>query len=51
MTDSTTKDILSLAKQNNIQIVGISETMPDNKNVIEWLTSELDEIENAMKDK
>lgn len=51
VTDSTTKDILSLAKQNNIQIVGISETMPDNKNVIEWLTSELDEIENAMKDK
>lgn len=51
VTETTTKYILNLARQNNIKIVGISETMPVNKNVIEWLTGELEEIRNALNDK
>jgi len=48
VTSSTTEYIQSLAKQNNIQIVGISETMPDNNNVIEWFSNELKEILKAL---
>ena len=48
VTDSTTRYILSLAEQNDIQIVGVSETMPANKNVIKWLVSELEEVQKAL---
>lgn len=51
VTSSSTKYILTLAKQNNVQVVGVSETMPNGKNVIEWLESELEEVQKALNNK
>ncbi len=48
VTRPTTQYILKLAEQNNIPVVGISETMPENKNVIEWLLSELEATKKAL---
>jgi len=51
VTSSTTKNILNLAQQNNIAVVGVPETMPNNNNVIDWLISVLKEIENTLNPK
>ena len=50
VTDSTTKYILDFAKKHDIKIVGVSETMPDKKSVIEWLIDELKEVKKALAD-
>lgn len=49
--NSTTKNILALAKQNNIPVIGIPETMSGNNNVIDWLTNELEKVQKALNNK
>lgn len=48
VTDPTTENILNLAKQNNIKIIGVSETMAGNQNVIQWLTKTLEDTQQAL---
>ncbi len=47
-TNPTTENILNLAKQNNIKIIGVSETMSGNQNVIQWLTKTLEDTQQAL---
>ncbi len=47
--DNVTENILSLAKENNIPYVGVSETMPQNDNVITWLKANLSDTQKALE--
>lgn len=49
VTNSTSEYVLNLAREKGLFIVGVSETMPVGKNVIEWLTSELEELQKVLK--
>lgn len=49
VTDSITANILSLAKQNNIPVVGVTETMPLNTTINKWLLFEIAVTEAALK--
>lgn len=42
-------DLLRLAKQNNIPVVGLVETMPPEENVITWLINILTETQSALE--
>ena len=48
VTDPTTENILKLAKDNNIKTIGVSETMPNNQNVIQWLAKSLEDTQKAL---
>lgn len=48
VTDPITKNILALAKANNLAIVGVSETMPQNITPNEWLMAELNNTQIAL---
>lgn len=47
--DGTTENILKIAKNNKIPVIGISETMPENILVNKWLLSELIQTESALE--
>src|SRR6185437_1178427 len=49
VTDGTTKNILAIAKRNNIPVVGISETMPQNVSINTWLFNQLNQTEQALQ--
>ena len=49
VTDPTTKNILKIADQRNIPVVGVSETMPRHDSVNQWLIAELDDTGSALK--
>ena len=51
VTDSTTKNILKLAQDNKIQIVGVTETMPKNTKINKWLLDEINDTNNALEAK
>lgn len=48
VTDPATENILNMARQNNIKIIGVSETMANNQNVIQWLTKSLVDTQQAL---
>ncbi|GGE31980.1 metal ABC transporter substrate-binding protein [Pullulanibacillus camelliae] len=41
------KQLSSLAKENNIPIVKVTETLPAGKDYVQWMTDELKQVENA----
>jgi zinc/manganese transport system substrate-binding protein len=41
--------MLSIAQQENIPVVGVSETMPINLHYVQWIMHELNQLENALK--
>lgn len=43
-----TEDIQKLAKDNNIPIIGVSESIPENKDYQIWISHTLDEINNKL---
>lgn len=45
----TTKQMLSLAEQYNIPVVGVFETLPPNKTYVEWMIDQLREIEQVLQ--
>ena len=45
---NTSKNILNLAKKNDIQVVGLTETMPQDKNAITWMLSTLTDTKQAL---
>ncbi|WP_440683551.1 metal ABC transporter solute-binding protein, Zn/Mn family [Cysteiniphilum halobium] len=47
--DNVTESILNLAKKNKIPYVGVSETMPQNDNVITWLKADLNDTQKALE--
>lgn len=49
VTEGTTKNILAIAKKNNIPVVGISETMPPNVSINTWLMNQLNQTEQALQ--
>lgn len=48
VTDESTDHIKLLAEKNNIPVVGVTETMPTDKNVITWLMSDLEATQAAL---
>lgn len=49
VTDPVTKNILTLAKKNNIPVVGVTETMPLQTKINPWLVEEISRTENALQ--
>lgn len=49
VTSITTKNILAVAKKNNIPVVGITETMPQNISINNWLMNQLNQTEKALQ--
>lgn len=48
VTDENTDHVKILAEKNGIPVVGVSETMPTDKNVITWLLSDLQATQAAL---
>jgi len=49
VVSNITKNILNLAKKNDIQVVGLTETMPQDKNAITWMISTLTNTKQALE--
>ncbi|MGQ4004830.1 zinc ABC transporter substrate-binding protein [Francisellaceae bacterium CB52] len=47
--DTTTKNILNLAKKNDIPVVGVTETMPADKDAISWMIDTLEATQKALE--
>lgn len=48
VTDSLTQSLIALAKQNNVPIVGVYETMPAGYDYQAWMTAEVSALRNAI---
>lgn len=48
VSDSVTKNILNLAQDNSIPVVGVTETMPQNVTVNQWLSNEITATAKAL---
>lgn len=48
VTDDATERLLKLAKDNNIPVVGVTETEPANTTYVAWMTSQLDALNAAL---
>lgn len=48
---NTTEEIKKLAKDNNVPIIGVSESMPLDKNYQGWMSDELNDIFNKLNNK
>ena len=51
VTDSLTQSFLSLAKKNEIPIVGVYETMPTGFHYQSWMVAEVEAMRKAVADK
>lgn len=49
VTSATTDQILILARQSNVLVVGIHEIFPKNTTISQWFLNELSRTENALK--
>lgn len=47
----TVNNLLNLAKETGIPIVNVTETKPEGKTYIQWMTDQLDQIEKAVQAK
>jgi len=43
----TVKQLVDLAKQSNVPVVQVTETLPDGKDYVQWMTDELKQVEKA----
>jgi zinc/manganese transport system substrate-binding protein len=50
VVDPLTNSLLLLAKQNNIPVVGVYETMPPNENYQTWMLREVQEVQVALQE-
>lgn len=48
VSDSMTKNMQNLAKENGIAVVGVTEMMPQNISVNQWLTNEINATAQAL---
>ena len=51
VSDSITKNMQDLAKKNNIPVVGVTEMMPANTTINNWLTTEIQHTNQALAKK
>lgn len=51
VSDSITKNMQDLAKNNNIPVVGVTETMPANTTINKWLITEVQNTNDALAKK
>ena len=49
VVDTTTKNILNLANKGDIPVVGVTETMPVDKDAISWMIDTLDATQKALQ--
>lgn len=49
VTDTLTTTLLNLAKQNDIPVVGVYETMPSGHTYQSWMLDEVQDLQNALK--
>ncbi|MBS9339170.1 zinc ABC transporter solute-binding protein [Fructobacillus sp. M2-14] len=47
-TGGDVKSLLKVAKENNIPVIDVTETSPDNTSYVDWKLSELKQIEKAI---
>lgn len=47
-TNKTIESIINIAEENNIPILNVSETKPNDKNYIEWMLSQYDQLEKIL---
>lgn len=50
VVNQVTKNLLNLARKYKIRLVGISETIPPNMNVYEWLSNQISLTEKALNE-
>jgi zinc/manganese transport system substrate-binding protein len=48
VTDAMTEQLLSVAKESDVPVVGVTETTPEGKTYPEWMLDELDALEKAL---
>ncbi|MFN8787810.1 MAG: metal ABC transporter solute-binding protein, Zn/Mn family [Neisseriaceae bacterium] len=51
VSDSITKNMQDLAKKNNVPVVGVTETMPANTTINNWLITEIQNTNQALAKK
>ena len=51
VTDSITQNMQNLARKNGVAVVGVSETMPKNMTINNWLLSEIKATAAALNEK
>lgn len=49
VTDSTTSHFLALAKKADVPVVGVTETDPTGQDYVQWMQSQLDDLEKALE--
>ena len=47
-TDTAAQRLLQIAKDNQIPVVGVTETKPEGKSFQDWLSGELDDVKKAL---
>lgn len=48
VTDAITEQLLDAARQANVPVVGVTETLPAGKTYVGWMTGQLDDLEKAL---
>jgi zinc/manganese transport system substrate-binding protein len=48
VTDAMTEQLLAVAKEADVPVVGVTETTPEGKTYPEWMLDELDALEKAL---
>ncbi|MBU3851842.1 MAG: zinc ABC transporter substrate-binding protein [Candidatus Paralactobacillus gallistercoris] len=50
-SDRIVNNLVTLAKQNHVPILNLTETMPNNQNYITWMQSQFNQLEQIQNDK
>lgn len=48
-SSQTVQNLVDLAKQSGVPVVEVTETMPAGKNYVQWMTDQLNQIQDALK--
>lgn len=49
VSNALTQRILAIAKQEGIPLIGMSETQPQNLDYVQWMVSQLKDLQNALQ--
>jgi zinc/manganese transport system substrate-binding protein len=49
VTSNLTDRLIDIARSANVPVVGITETEPADTSFVDWMLSELDELEKALQ--
>lgn len=48
-TGAATEEVLKAAKDNGIPVVGFTETLPEGKDYVSWMTSNIEAVQSALQ--